>query len=311
MVDKPVGDASFPQDFLRPAPPEQQRQIELRQIYERDELELKKQTALIKKDLGPLLLKNIEQAGERTLIDVTEIKTLAVAYLAGSLAANKGFPDNKRLMELCEQSIRQAEDFQERQRQQESQHSEQEARPEQSQHELKGHATRGQSQDAAQPQAPARQQGQSHIRQMQPESGKNQVRIHGHELREQNRYEPLNETHSKVGNEIAPERATRRERLRGNFGYDGADRGQVQGRCYEPLNETHREVAEASKPLDRSGREAREAESRNSGMEITDTRAERRERLNGNSGSESETSRGPRKENNGQGHTRDGSSRSR
>jgi hypothetical protein len=79
-------------------------------------------------------------------------------------------------------------------------------------------------------------------------------------------YAALNETRRQVDNAVSAEKEAGLN--------DGADRGNVEGR-YAPLDETHREVAEASKPLDRSERETRDAEAHLTSGEMGDARQSR------------------------------------
>jgi hypothetical protein len=82
-------------------------------------------------------------------------------------------------------------------------------------------------------------------------------------------YATLNETHRDVGAALEAQEAT--------LGND-ADRSEFYRR-YTPLEETHREVAEASKPLNRSERETREAEAQLTSGEMTDAAQSRAKML--------------------------------
>jgi hypothetical protein len=110
-------------------------------------------------------------------------------------------------------------------------------------------------------------------RQQQPAPGQHQEQPRGEQVQQQGRagnpthdYAPLNETHREVDNATTAELET---------GVDAPPtRGERENR-YEPLNETHREVAAAIAPLNRSEREAVEAETQLTTGEVGDARQAR------------------------------------
>jgi hypothetical protein len=177
---------------------------------------------------------------QRSDVQDEHIKALAAEYLAKNLAARVGEPEQNTLTKLAVLSTAQALNKIE---------------------ELQHEQLRQES---------AQQQREDENARLQPEP------------RQAGYYAKLDETHRRVGEEIESQHATRTEPSRQDI--QNARNESRHGGRYADLEDTHnlveveRAQRDGSAPLNRSEREAREAEAQTAVGEITDAKAARLDR---------------------------------
>jgi hypothetical protein len=202
-----------------------QQEFERRQQKEQQEQQLRE--AFIRRQYGAEVAKTIDIASVVVCVEDEHIKAMAAKMFVESLAKRGVQPpqlSHSDLLALGYQSIDQARQKEEHERQVEQPRAE---RPERSSEPVQG------------------------------------SRYYG----------ALHETHRQVDEVMA------QQDVQDSAGHATAGDG-VQRR-YAALEETHRQVAEASKPLDRSEREARDAEAQVTAGEMSDTKQARAAKLRG------------------------------